>query len=85
MLLIEFTSHALARMAERGVSADQVRRVLAHPLRTLPATLGREEVQGLIERDGRSLLLRVILDRGAVLTIITVIATSKIDKYGGGP
>jgi hypothetical protein len=85
MLLIKFTSHALARMAERGVSADQVRRVLVNPLRTLPATLGREEVQGLIERDGRSLLLRVILDRGAVLTIITVIATSKIDKYGGGP
>ena len=29
------------------------------------------------------MLLRVVLERGVVVTIITVIATSKFDKYGG--
>lgn len=81
---IEFTAHALARMAERGVSRAQVEGVLAAPLRTLAALGARAEVQGLIERGGRPMLLRVIVERGVVVTVITVIATSKIDKYGGG-
>jgi uncharacterized DUF497 family protein len=79
----EFTAHALARMHERGVSIEQVQRVIAQPLRTLAAAQGREEAHGLVERAGKSLLLRVILERGAVITVITVIATSKIEKYGG--
>ena len=37
----------------------------------------------MVERGGKSMLLRVILERGAVITIITVVATSKIEKYGG--
>lgn len=82
VMSIRFTEHALARMAERGVSIDQVEQVLAAPLRTVFAQLGREEVQGLIEREGRPMLLRVIIERGEVVSVITVIATSKIAKYG---
>lgn len=83
MSLIESTAHALARMHERGVSVEQVQRVVMQPLRTLAAAQGREEAHGMVERGGKSMLLRVILERGAVITIITVIATSKIEKYGG--
>lgn len=79
---ISYTAHAVARMAERDVSRDQVEGVLAVPLRMLPAANGREEVQGLIERAGKPMLLRVIVERGVVVSVITVIATSKIDKYG---
>jgi hypothetical protein len=79
---ISYTAHAVARMAERGVSRDQVEGVLAAPLRMLPAANEREEVQGLIERAGKPMLLRVIVERGVVVSVITVIATSKIDKYG---
>lgn len=81
--MIEYTAHALARMAERGVSREQVEAVLAQPARTVPAAQGREEVQGLIDRDGKTMLLRVIIERGVVLTVITVIATSKLNRYGG--
>jgi hypothetical protein len=31
MLLIRFTSYALDRMAERGITEDEVRQVLAQP------------------------------------------------------
>jgi hypothetical protein len=79
---IQFTAHALARMSERGVSREQVLAVVTTPLRVLPAKGEREEIQGLIERVGRPMLLRVVLERGVVVTIITVIATSKINKYG---
>jgi hypothetical protein len=80
---VEFTAHALARMAERGVSREQVLAVAAAPVRVVPAQRGREEAQGLMDRAGKPMLLRVVLERGVVVTIITVIATSKIEKYGG--
>lgn len=82
--MVTYTAHALARMADRHVSREQVEGVLAAPARTLPAAQGRTEVQGLIEREGRTMLLRVIVERDEVVTVVvTVIATSKIGKYGG--
>ena len=38
---INFTQHALTRMAERGVSRDEVLDTLAHPLMTVPADRAR--------------------------------------------
>jgi len=67
----------------REAGREQVEDVLAALLRTLTAQDGREEAQGLFERAGRPMLLRVIVERGVVATVITVIATSRIDKYGG--
>lgn len=81
-MLLRYTDHALARMADRGVSRAQVESVVGHPWRTLPAQQGREERQGLFERDGRPMLLRVILEQGEVVSVITVIATSRLSKYG---
>jgi hypothetical protein len=60
---VRFTPHALERMAERGVSEEQVRDVLGHPDRALPTTytspdLGeRDSVR--LEKDFRRRMLKV--------------------------
>ena len=75
---IEFTSHALLRMAERGVSKAEVVEVLMHPHEKIVANEDRFEARGLIGRGGKIMLLRVIYNHGAVVTVITVVATSKL-------
>lgn len=79
---IEFTQHALIRMAERGVSKAEVIQVLLHPREKVVASADRFEARGLIDREGKMMLLRVIYEHGAVVTVITVVATSKLAKYG---
>lgn len=73
------TPHARARIAERGVEPEWLDEVLNRPHRVLPAQSGREERQGVFERDGRRMLLRVIVQGDLV---ITAVLTSKFDKYG---
>jgi hypothetical protein len=82
---IEFTNHALMRMAERGVSRAEVVEVLLHPREKVIANDDRFEARGLITRNGKIMLLRVIFEHGAVVTVITVVATSKLAKYGVQP
>ena len=82
---IEFTQHALTRMKERGISQDEVLATLDHPIRTLSAENERFEAQGWIERAKKRLLLRVICEHGVVVTVVTVMATSKLEKYGVVP
>lgn len=79
---VEFTQHALARMKERGITQDEVFNALAQPLRVVEASGGRIESQGWIERAGKRLLLRDICERDVVVTVVTVMATSKSEKYG---
>ena len=80
-----YTLHALARMAERGISKAEVESTLANPIRTLPANHGRTESQGWIERAGKQQLLRVLAEGDVVVLVITVMATSKFEKYGVTP
>ena len=82
---VEFTQHALARMAERGISRDEVLSTLDHPLRTVNAENSRFEAQGWIERSQKRMLLRVICENGAIVTVVTTMATSKFEKYGVAP
>jgi hypothetical protein len=82
---IEFTNHALMRMAERGVSKEEVVEVLLRPREKVFANEDRFEARGLIDRGGKIMLLRVIYAHGAVVTVITVVATSKLAKYGVTP
>jgi hypothetical protein len=84
-MTIEFTQHALTRMMERGISRDEVLATLAHPLRTVNAQNDRFEAQGWIDRSQKRLLLRVICEHGLVVTVVTVMATSKFEKYGVTP
>ena len=78
----EFTQHALNRMAERGISQAEVLETLAHPMRILKAANNRFEAQGWIDRAQKRRLLRVICEHGMVITVVTVMATSKLEKYG---
>ena len=72
-------------MAERAISYDEVLETLVHPLRTVPAQNGRMEAQGWIDRLGKRQLLRVVYEGDTVVTVITVMATSKFEKYGVNP
>ena len=82
---ITFTQHALVRMAERGITQDEVLATLAEPVRTVPAHNDLLEAQGWIDRAGKRLLLRVIYKGTVVVSVITVMATSKFEKYGATP
>ncbi len=82
---ITFTQHALARMAERGISQAEVLATLAQPLRTVDAQHGRNEAQGWIERTGKRQLLRVLYEGDVVIMVVTVMATGKFEKYGVQP
>jgi len=65
-----------------GISRDEVLSTLDHPLRTVNAENSRFEAQGWIERSQKRMLLRVICENGAIVTVVTVMATSKFEKYG---
>ena len=69
-------------MADRGISRKEVEETLNNPLRQVPVDRGRIESQGFIERAGKKQLLRVISEGQVVMLVITVVATSKFDKYG---
>ena len=69
-------------MADRGISRKEVEETLNNPLRQVPADRGRIESQGFIERAGKKQLLRVISEGQVVVLVITVVATSKFEKYG---
>ena len=81
-MLISYTQHAEIRMAERGISKAEVEATLHDPLCTLAAQNGRTESQGWIERAGKRQLLRVLTEGNVVVLVITVMATSKFQKYG---
>ena len=72
-------------MAERGISQQKVERTLKNPIRQISAYHGRIESQGFIERTGNKQLLRVISEGDVVVLVVTVMATSKFEKYGVSP
>ncbi len=73
-------------MAERGISQAEVQDTLAKPLRTLKAQNGRTEAQVWIQRAGKRQLLRVLYEGDVVvMVVVTVMATSKFEKYGVQP
>ncbi len=84
-MTVTYTKHALARMAERGISQLEVEATLKNPNRQISADHGRIESQGFIERSGSKLLLRVISEGDLVVLVVTVMATSKFEKYGVSP
>ena len=84
-MTITYTQHALARMAERGIGQQEVEATLKNPFRQTPVDHGRIESQGFIERSGNRQLLRVISEGHVVVLVVTVMATSKFQKYGVSP
>ena len=84
-MTITYTKHALARMAERGISQEEVEATVKNPVRRIPADHGRIESQGFIERSGNKQLLPVISEGDVVVLVVTVMATSRFEKYGVSP
>ena len=84
-MTITYTQHAQARMVERGISQQEVEATLKNPFRQISADRGRIESQGFIERSGAKQLLRVISEGHVVVLVVTVMATSKYEKYGVSP
>lgn len=72
-------------MVERGISRDEVLVTLDRPLRIVNAQNDRFEAQGWIDRAQKRMLLRVICENGLIVTGVTVMATSKFEKYGVTP
>jgi len=62
-----------------------VESTLADPVQTMSAQNGRIESQGWIERAGQRQLLRVLTEGDLVVLVITVMATTKFEKYGVAP
>jgi len=56
-MFITCTQHALARMAERGISQWEVEVMQKNSIREIVADLGRIESQGFIERSDNKKLL----------------------------
>ena len=54
---------------------------MAAPILTLTVNKGRVESHGFIERAGKRQLLRVLTEGDVVMLVITVMATSKFEKY----
>ena len=72
-------------MVERRISQAEVMDTLAKPLRTLEAQNGRTEAHGWIQRADKRQLLRVLYEGDVVVMVVTVMATSKFEKYGVQP
>ena len=72
-------------MTEPCISQVEVEATLMQSQRTIAAQNGRTESQGWIERNGKRQLLRVLHEGALVVLVITVMATSKFEKYGVSP
>jgi len=79
---IKFSKHALLRMKQRGITENQVNKVIRKPDSIIEKG-DRKIYQSLIESSqGKSYLLRVFVNTNkSPNLIITVYKTSKIDKY----
>lgn len=79
-----FTQHALQEMTRRGISQEQVERVLTNPQQVEEVRPGRFVYQSIVEmeKENRAYLLRVFVDVDYMPPrVVTVYRTSKIAKY----
>jgi hypothetical protein len=79
---VRFSPYALAQLAEREISGQDVRAALENPDQILSGKHGRKIAHKLLTIGSAELLLRVIYEeRAEEVTVVTVYATSKIRKY----
>jgi hypothetical protein len=85
---LAFTDHARSRMAKRGLSPDDVLRVVQSPEHTEEARPGRVVHQARIDvgRRGKVYLVRVFVDVGHdPLRVVTAYRTTRFARYGSSP
>lgn len=76
--------HAAFEMARRGLDAEIIRRVLAHPEQEIELREGRVIFQSRLGlgRPERTYLVRIVVDVGRrPAEVVTVYRTTKIAKY----
>lgn len=83
---IRFTPHALVRMRERGVMQRDVRVAIEHPERCDRSLQHAQRFLAVRTYRNRMLqrvhALLVVYEQGAeTITVVTVVDTSKIEKY----
>jgi hypothetical protein len=75
------SDHASIEIQRRKIRLEDVKQVLNHPQQVIPVRQARKIHQSIIEMDGKSYLLRLIVDEGDTNILVTVYRTSKIQKY----
>ena len=76
------TDHAASEMQRRGISSEQVRRILEKPEQRMTIREGRDVLHSRVMMEDGLYLIRVFVDidrRPA--EVVTVYRTSKIVKY----
>jgi hypothetical protein len=79
---ISYTRHAIDRMIDRGITPQEVEKAFIEPINAKSAQQGRRETQGWVIRSGQKKLLRVVSEGDINILVITVMVTSKFEKYG---
>ncbi len=74
-----FIDHALKELERRAIPVQLILDALEHPDQIVPNTEGREAYHKRIEVNGKTYLLRIIVENGD--TVVTVYRTSKVSKY----
>ncbi len=76
------TEHAGLEMQRRQVRPEWVEAVMAEPEQIVAGLDGRKVYQGRVSADGKTYLLRLIVeDWHTPPVIVTLYRTSKIEKY----
>lgn len=78
MMKICFSFHAIRRMEERGISKEEVELTLWYPLKII---IKDNTIAAMKLRGNGHLLIVIYSSDGNVYNVITVIDTSKTDKY----
>ena len=79
---ISFSDHALFQMSERGISKQVVLRCLSAPEKITQQRLYRYRAMKILEKGKKDYLLVVVYDlREKQIEVVTVLITSKIQKY----
>lgn len=78
----EISDHARSQMRERDIEETLVRAVLDHPDQIVPEYGGRQARQSRLVVQGRTFLLRVIVDERVQPPLMVIVyRTSRIAKY----
>ena len=76
------TQHARKEAARRGIPREWLDETLANPEQVVDASGGRKAWQSRFDSDGRTYLLRVIVEeKDARPVVVTVYRTSRVEKY----
>lgn len=84
MAEFSFSNHAKEQMKMRGISLEQIMKVLTQP-QQIKTEQGKKIYQAIINFEDRNYLVRVFVNvEIEPFKVITVYRTSKIDKYYEG-